>query len=149
MDPRVARRIACANHLGQHTRFGGSVIEHLAHVAGAVPAPARAVAWLHDLLELTPVAREDLRARGLTSLEAAALELLTRAPGEPYRRHVLRIARARGDAGRIARLVKLADLEDHLAQGWTPPGAPAYAWARACLQSGDVQPSAELVALAG
>lgn len=41
---------------------------------------------------------------------------------------------ATGKPGRIALMVKLADLDDHLAQGWDPPGAPPYAWARRCVE---------------
>ncbi len=141
MDLRVARRIARASHDGQHTRFGDSVIEHLRHVAAAVPPEARAVAWLHDLLELTSVGWEQLRASGLTAVEELTLGLLTRRPAEPYDEYVLRIAVAPGRAGAMARAVKLADLNDHLAHSQIPPGAPPYAWARRCvLEHLDVQP---------
>jgi hypothetical protein len=130
MDQRVARRIAYANHLGQRTRFGDSVIDHLTHVVAAVAPQARAVAWLHDLLELTSLDTEHLRAQGLTRVQESALGLLTREPAAPYEQYIARIARAGGAAGRMARMVKLADLDDHLAHGWAPPGAPPYAWAR-------------------
>jgi hypothetical protein len=59
--------------------------------------------------------------------------LLTRAPETAYMDYVVTIARADGDAGQIARMVKLADLDDHLAHGWEPSGAPPYAWARRCV----------------
>jgi hypothetical protein len=130
MDPSIARRIARANHRGQRTRFGGSVIEHIRHVAAAVPPDARAVAWLHDLFELSSLGPEHLRPDGLTAVDEIALALLTRGPAMTYEDYVVRIAAATGEAGRIARMVKLADLDDHLAQGWAPPGAPPYAWAR-------------------
>jgi hypothetical protein len=68
------------------------------------------------------------RASLLVELEA--LELLTHAPGEPYEVYVRRIAEAPGPAGRIARIVKLADLDDHLAHATIPLDAPPYAWAR-------------------
>jgi hypothetical protein len=61
--------------------------------------------------------------------ELAALELLTRQAGESYELYILRIAYAPGAAGRLARVVKLADLDDHLARAWEP-GDPPYAWAR-------------------
>ena len=41
-------------------------------------------------------------------------------------RHATRIADAGGRAGRLARLVKLADLDDHLAHPRIPAGAPPY-----------------------
>jgi hypothetical protein len=62
-------------------------------------------------------------------LESAALELLTRQDGESYELYILRVAYARGDPGRLARVVKLADLDDHIARPWVA-GDPPYAWAR-------------------
>jgi hypothetical protein len=142
VDPRVARRIACHNHREQCTRFGDCVIEHVGRVAAAVPREAVATAWLHDLFELTPVGSAQLRARGLTAVEQAALELLTRGRDEPYEAYVLRIADAPGRAGWIARVVKLADLDDHLAHSRIPTGAPPYAWAHQCLFERNVTESA-------
>jgi hypothetical protein len=133
VNPSVARRIASAGHRGQRTRFGDSVFAHVGRVAAAVPAEARAVAWLHDLLELVPGAQARLHGRGLTPVEARALALLTRGPDEPYEIFVHRIVDAGGSAGRIARMVKLADLEDHLSHTFIPLDAPPYAWARACV----------------
>ncbi len=130
MDPAVAQQIACICHVGQRTRFGSSVVEHLEHVAAAVGPEAQAIAWLHDLFELTPLGRETLRAYGLTPVEERSLELLTRAPTEPYEQYISRIAGAPGRPGKLARMVKLADLDDHLGHARMPPGAPPYAWAR-------------------
>ena len=62
-------------------------------------------------------------------MELAALELLTRQAGESFELYILRIAYARGAAGRLARVVKLADLDDHLTRAWVD-GDPPYAWAR-------------------
>ena len=64
-----------------------------------------------------------------------ALELLTHAAGEPYEVYIRRIADARGPAGALARIVKLADLEDHLAHAAIPSDAPPYTWARTQLLS--------------
>jgi hypothetical protein len=77
------------------------------------------------------LAHDDERAlrSGLTPLELAALELLTRQAGESYELYILRIAYARGAAGRLARVVKLADLDDHIARPWVA-GDPPYAWGR-------------------
>jgi hypothetical protein len=89
------------------------------------------IAWLHDLLERsTDGLAHELLARGLTGIEADALELLTRALPESYKGHTLRIATATGEAGRLARIVKLADLDDHLRYDRMPASAPRYAWAR-------------------
>jgi hypothetical protein len=126
MHCSVARDIAREAHRDQQTRFGDPVVEHLERVAAAVPEDARATAWLHDLFEKSDRSRHELRARGLTGEELDALELLTRRPSEPYMRYAERIAEARGVSGRLARLVKLADLDDHLAHRPAPPGAPPY-----------------------
>jgi hypothetical protein len=127
MEPATAHGIASQNHVGQRDRFGDPAIDHLARVAAAVPPDARATALLHDLLELCPSAGRQLAGKGLTRIELQPLELLTHAPGEPYEAYVRRIAEAPGPAGRLARIVKLADLDDHLAH---PSDAPPYAWAR-------------------
>jgi hypothetical protein len=130
VDPDVARDVAHELHAGQRNRFGEPVFDHVARVQAAVPAEARTVAWLHDVPEGSGVTCEELRARGLSAVEGEALALLTHAPTESYKSYVGRIARAHGPAGRLARAVKLADLDDHLAHGTIPPGAPPYAWAR-------------------
>ena len=130
MEPAVAHRIASRHHEGQRDRFGDPVIDHVERVAAAVPADARATALLHDLFELWPTVGPRLRADGLSPTELKALELLRHDPGEPYEVYVRRIADASGPEGRLARIVKLADLEDHLARPAIPANAPPYAWAR-------------------
>jgi hypothetical protein len=141
VEPALAYRIASRQHVGQHNRFGDPVIEHVERVAAAVPADARATALLHDLLELCPTARSLLPSKDVSRTELEALELLTHAAGEPYELYVRRIADAPGPAGRLARIVKLADLEDHLAHPSIPSDAPPYEWARnqllTALRSGD------------
>ena len=147
MDPRVAQQVACFCHAGQRTRFGDPVVEHVEHVANAVAPDAQAVAWLHELFELAPPGRETLRAHGLTAVEELTLELLTHAPNEPYEEYISRIANAPGRPGELARMVKLADLDDHLGHAQMPPGAPPYAWARGCvLGQPDIAPSPAAVA---
>jgi hypothetical protein len=135
VEAGIARTIAIRHHVGQLNRFGDPMIEHVERVAGAVPADACATAWLHDLLELCPGTHRQLRGKDLTRTELDALELLTHAPDEPYEVYVRRIAGAPGPAGRLARIVKLADLEDHLAHPSIPANAPPYAWARQQLLS--------------
>jgi hypothetical protein len=145
VESRVARGIAHRAHMGQLTRFGEPVISHVQRVADRVPLQAQNTALLHELFERTPVDGGELRARGLTSVELAALELLTRDATGPYRTHIRRIADAPGEHGRIARMVKLADLEDHLSHPLLPSGAPPYAWARRCvLEHSEVDVWAEL-----
>ncbi|WCB95203.1 metal-dependent phosphohydrolase [Baekduia alba] len=130
MDPAVARDVAQRLHGAQRTRFGDLVVDHLARVAAAVPVSAQAVAWLHDVREGSSVSSFELQVYGLTLVELEALGLLTHVDAESYELYVLRIARARGATGRLARTVKLADLDDHLAHTAIPADAPPYAWAR-------------------
>jgi hypothetical protein len=132
MDPSVARTIAEAAH-GQGRSGRGHVdTEHLERVAAAVPIEARALSLLHHLIERSEVSYERLRAKGLTAVEAEALELLTKSDGESYELYALRIANAPGAAGRLARAVKLADLDDHIGSeaAASGPAPPSYAWAR-------------------
>jgi hypothetical protein len=133
VEAGIAHRIASRHHVGQRNRFGDPVIDHVERVAAAVPAEARATALLHDLFERCPTANRGLLAKGLSPTELKALELLTHSEYEPYEAYVRRIAEAPGPAGRIARLVKLADLDDHLAHAIIPADAPPYAWARKLL----------------
>lgn len=130
MDAEVARSIALALHAGQRTRHGEPLADHLARVAAAVPSHAVATAWLHDAFERTTATAEELRAGGLTLDELDALELLTRTSSESYELYALRIAHADGDAGDLARIVKIADLDDHVALDPPCPDAPPYRWAR-------------------
>lgn len=129
MDAAVARNIAHYSHVEARNRHGELIVEHAARVAAMVPPEARAVAWLHDVLDGSPASMAEFANQGLSPVELAALRLLTRAPDESYELHVLRIAYAGRAAGRLARVVKLAELDDHIARDWLP-GAPPYEWAR-------------------
>jgi hypothetical protein len=129
MDTAVARTIAHYSHIGQRTRHGTLLGEHVERVAAAVPPEARSVAFLHDVLEKTETGIDELREQGLTPVERASLALLTRGTDESFELHTLRIAQADGEAGRIARTVKLADLEDHLGRARDHADGPPYGWA--------------------
>jgi hypothetical protein len=142
MKQAAAHQLARTSHAGQRSRFGEPIIEHVARVATAVPVAARPAAWLHDLIELCPITQGELRRQGLTDDELAALALLTHAPDDSYETYVGRIADAPGPAGDLARVVKLADLDDHLAHSMFPPDAPPYAWARRRLLTGQWLPLA-------
>ena len=130
MDEAIARDIARHSHDGQLTRHGSPMTDHVERVAAAVPDDARAVAFLHDVLEKSDAHVDDLHERGLTPVERAALDLLTRRDGETFERQTLRIADGDGAAGAIARRVKLADLDDHIGLARDPSDGPPYRWAR-------------------
>ena len=115
MTERGARAIAKTAHEGQKTAGGSPVFDHVARVAAAVPREARVTALLHDVLERTDLTLGQLRSRGVSPVELSALVFLRRPEGDDYRCYVQRIADALGPAGALARVVKLADLADHLA----------------------------------
>jgi hypothetical protein len=141
VDEATARNIAHYSHVGQGDRFGEPLIEHVERVAAAVPERARAVAYLHDVVEHTDTGFDEMISQGLTPLQFSALELLTRSPSESFELYVLRIAHAAGPAGEVARTVKLADLDDHLAHVGMPASAPPYDWARRHILVGQGRPN--------
>jgi hypothetical protein len=144
MTERAARAIAETVHHGQQTSAGGSLLDHVRRVAAAVPRSARPTAWLHEVLERTNLTIDQLRAHGMSAVELSALVLLTRAEEDDYRAHVRRIVSAPGPAGGLARVVKLADLEDHLAPPPAgSPSTPPYAWARRTILLAQPQASAD------
>jgi hypothetical protein len=131
MDTGRARAIAERLHLGDREEDGTPVIRHVQRVASTVTEEARAVAWLHEVLERTAVTERELLVAGLTSDELRALRLLNRTTDSRsdrrYLAHLELIAHAAGGSGRLARIVKTADLRDrclhpHVRRdGWSPP----------------------------
>lgn len=126
-DPRS---FAYAQHGDGRTAAGELFVEHLERVAASVPPEARSVAYLHDILEHSDVSVADLEAAEVTPVELRAVLLLTRPPDESFEAHALRIASAKGPAGRLARMVKLADIDDHMARGAGSASDRPYGWAR-------------------
>lgn len=131
MEPRRAREIAERLHAADVDESGAPVLWHLRRVARSTPAEARAVAWLHEAFESTAVSEQELLEGGLTNDELRALRLLHRTTDQcsaaTYLAHVDRIMRAAGRSGVLARMVKVADLEDRCLHprvrpdGWSPP----------------------------
>lgn len=67
------------------------------------------VAVLHDVVEDTDVTFDELRELGFSEVVIAALDSVTKRPGETYMNFV-----ARSKANPVGRIVKLADIEDNL-----------------------------------
>ncbi len=138
MDTARARAIAERLHHGHRQEDGTLLLDHIGRVAQAASTEARAVAWLHEALELTSVSERELIMDGLTDDELRALRLLSRTADSrsevAYFGHLERIARAGGTSGWLARQVKSADLRDrcrhpHVRRdGWSPPYERALAW---------------------
>ena len=132
MQPFTAREIAYASHGHQRNPGGDLLVGHLERVAASVTPDARTVAFLHDVLEHTDTSMPELETQGLTPVEIAAIQLLTRDREESFEAHTLRIAHAKGPEGRLARAVKLADIDDHVAAELrtAPSSVKPYGWAR-------------------
>jgi (p)ppGpp synthase/HD superfamily hydrolase len=128
-DEAVA--IAAKAHADARDRSGVLELVHGVTVASALGADATedelAAAVLHDVLEDTPWTRADLLAAGVPPVVVAAVEHVSRIEQpetETYRDFIDRTARADGEAGRIARRVKLADLLTNMERiGGLPEGA--------------------------
>jgi (p)ppGpp synthase/HD superfamily hydrolase len=114
---REAVAVAAEAHAMQRDKGGILQLAHGVEVASALGDDASedelAAAVLHDVLEDTPWAREQLLDAGVPLVVVEAVEHLTRIEQplkERYVDFVERTAEAPGEAGRIARKVKVADL---------------------------------------
>jgi hypothetical protein len=130
MDAERARAIATSVLRDEREPDGRPLLAHVRRVAASVPDAARAVGWLHEVLERSELPEDVLLDEGLSDEELRALRLLSRDDSDSevvYLSHIELIARADGTGGRLARSVKLADLEDRLhhprvrPNGWSPP----------------------------
>ena len=131
----VARELATAYHKGATDKYGNPYIDHLERVVDRVRDMEYdmvdetshinmylAAAYLHDIIEDTSF-DFDIADRGYMDIfpdaVVEAVKLLTRGAGETYADYVTKIKLAPDGGGKIARVVKLADLFDHL-MGPTP-----------------------------
>ncbi len=102
--------LAVGAHRGQVDKAGAPYILHPLRVMLGLSGPMEQVAAvLHDVIEDCGWTLEALRERGFPPQVCAALDALTRRPGESYEAFILR---AKADA--IALTVKLADLADNM-----------------------------------
>ena len=109
-DLQRAIAIAVAAHHSQRDRNGAPYILHPLRVMLRVgTAEQQIAAVLHDVVEDTPWTLDALRAEGFSKAVVHAVDCLTRREGEDYFDFVLR---SKSDP--IARVVKLADLEDNM-----------------------------------
>lgn len=104
-----AEAIARQFHTGQTDKNGIDYIEHPQRVAAKVASPeAKAVAWLHDVIEDTEMTAAGLIEAGIPVAVVEAVELLTRTPeisNDVYYEYI------RGNS--LALEVKLADIADN------------------------------------
>lgn len=102
--------LATQAHRGQVDKVGQPYILHLLRVMLHLEGEAAQMAGiLHDLVEDTDYAFDDLRALGYAEELLQALDCLTRRPEESYEQFI-----ERASANPLARRVKRADLEDNM-----------------------------------
>ena len=123
--PYTAMMVAKLAHKGQFDKAGEDYfLGHVTRVVGKVAQShdlvnsghlpqAVSVAYLHDVVEDTDVTIYDL-ANVFEDDIAAAVGVLTRKKDEQYFAYIHRVAHTSISFARIARRVKIADLEDHL-----------------------------------
>jgi hypothetical protein len=109
----MAERVAAAAHDGQFDKSGVPYITHPQRVASSLVGDtlAHATAWLHDVIEDTPITAEDLLVRGIPVEVVAAIEAVTKRPREQPDDDYSRIR-----TNPLALKVKLADIGDNSAQ---------------------------------
>lgn len=118
--PTVADAVALATryHDGQLDKAGEEYIGHplrvmatveaTAPLAGADVRAARIAAVLHDVVEDTDLTLDDLRTLGYGADVVAAVDALSKRPGEPVEDYLARVA-----ADDLAVVVKRADIGDN------------------------------------
>ena len=104
-----AIEIAKKAHEGQVDKAGEPYIDHPLRVMARVATQEeKIVAVLHDVVEDSDASLSDLRDEGFSEEIIAAVDAVTKRPGETYEAFVLRAA-----SNEIGRSVKLADLFDN------------------------------------
>lgn len=117
-DPMVsvARNVAMLAHIDQVDKAGNPYFEHPERVATFVATyivgyecdEAIQVAYLHDVVEDTPVTLDMLRELGFSEEVVAAVDALTKRKGESTEDYFGRVNRLQ-----LSRIVKSADLRDN------------------------------------
>jgi len=108
--------LAARAHAGQVDKAGEPYVLHLLRVMLAMrTTEERIVAVLHDLVEDTDTTLEQVRAQGFSAAVVAAIDVLTKRPGETRLEAALRAV-----AHPLARSVKLADNADNLDRSRLP-----------------------------
>lgn len=102
--------IAANAHKGQTDKAGNSYILHpLRMMMQMKSETAMIAAVLHDVVEDTAWTLEELREKGFSNEVLEAVECLTNRTGENYGEFIERV-----QENKIAREVKIADLEDNM-----------------------------------
>jgi (p)ppGpp synthase/HD superfamily hydrolase len=105
-----AVQIAVRAHADQKDRYGAPYILHPLRVMSRLKTETeQIVGILHDVVEDTDCTFEALRREGFSEEIIAAVDCVTKRDGEAYEDFV-----TRSGSNSLARVVKLADLEDNM-----------------------------------
>lgn len=103
---KIALRICFDAHKEQVDKTGLPYVFHPFHLAEQMTSEGACVyALLHDVMEDTPLTREDLEKMGIPREYTDILTLLCHKEGVPYMDYIKALAK-----NKIAREVKIADL---------------------------------------
>jgi guanosine-3',5'-bis(diphosphate) 3'-pyrophosphohydrolase len=127
-----AIEIAARAHAGQFDPAGEPYILHPLRMMLTLHSPeSQIAAILHDVVEKADDwTLERLRLEGFSADVLEAVEALTKTPGETFEELVKRAGR-----NKIGRLVKVADIEDHLKHFPMGKNSSKYPQALMMLQS--------------
>lgn len=104
----AAEKLARLAHKDQTDKQGKPYIEHVERVVARLDDPeAKVVAWLHDVVEDTPVTLEQLSVLFRPEI-VAAVAAITHPKSEPHTEYIQRVK-----ANPLARQVKIADSLDN------------------------------------
>ena len=128
----LAMEIAVAAHQGQLDEDGSEHLDHVRAVVALAPeGAAKAVAWLHDVIEDTSLTRDELVARGVDPEIADAVQIISRDPEiETYWQFIERIVASENP---LALAGKLPDNEANLRRSRGQSLERRYERARALL----------------
>ncbi len=106
----LAIKVATEAHKDQVDKGGKPYIGHPTAVAASVNEPDQKIAaYLHDVIEDTPITADDLLRMGFTPKIVDSIKLLTKDKNVPYEEYLKNI---RSDS--VARAVKIADLKHNM-----------------------------------
>ncbi|MFN5854677.1 MAG: GTP pyrophosphokinase [Pseudanabaenaceae cyanobacterium] len=106
----TAITIATQAHEGQTDKAGQPYIQHPLAVMARVDSPeAKIVAVLHDSLEDSNLVAQDLVDAGFTPEIVAAVQAITKRPGESYEEYLDRVM-----SNPLAMTVKIADVSHNM-----------------------------------
>jgi (p)ppGpp synthase/HD superfamily hydrolase len=117
-----AKNVAEAAHRGQTRKDGKTpYFKHVQSVADAVEDRLKPIAYLHDVVEDTPITLDELRQAGFPEYVLEAVDLLTHKNREPSVHYWGKIAK-----NKDASIVKIEDMKVNLRDDPNPRQIEKY-----------------------